>query len=425
LRKNFAAWYPPSPEQREEFVVNGLVALDANILLDLYRMNPDARQDLLSLLHRLETHLWVPHQAALEFHRNRLNVIYDQEQIIGQIRKDVTAAKNKLMAEADGLRHHPVIDRQKFTDAVAAGFSLIDDYLDGIKNEPLLSIRTAASEDPILDAITELLDGKVGQKYEADRQKRVTEEGRKRIEAKQPPGYADAKKGDDRAVGDYILWRQLLDEAARRKKPVLLITNDQKEDWYLRLHGLTIGPRIELVEEMRTESDVPFTAETLARFVDTAPARLKSTVKDITVSEVKRLDDERQAGARAEIAYVSESGRPLRPPSSRRGQWPAEDSTRRLLELSAEIDQLELRRVRTEQAVQAATEALAEARAKAGLADSGEESDPRSYMRALEYQLDDYRAERAAIEDALAQRRRDLSPNSDTTSETDRPDSRS
>jgi hypothetical protein len=357
----------------------------------------------------------------LEFHRNRLSVIYAQEQIIDQIRKNATAARNKLMADAEGLRHHPVIDRQKLADAVTAGFSLIDDYLDGIKNEPLLSIRTAASEDPILDAITELLDGKVGQDYDPDQQKRVTGEGRERIKAERPPGYADAKKGDDRAVGDYILWRQLLDEAARRKKPVLLITNDQKEDWYRRLHGVTIGPRIELVEEMRAEADVPFTAETLARFVDTVPVRLKSTVKDNTVSEVRRLDEERRASAREEADALPEPGQPLHPPPPRETKRPARDPARRSLwDFGSEIERLERRRAEADQRVQVATDDLAEARAGAGLAHSGETSDPRSYVRALEYELEDSRAERDRIEDELAQFRQALS--SDRASKPDRPD---
>ena len=42
------------------------------------------------------------------------------------------------------------------------------------------------------------------------------------------------KKEGSQALGDYVLWRQLLDEAAKRKLPVLLVTNDQKEDWYRR-----------------------------------------------------------------------------------------------------------------------------------------------------------------------------------------------
>lgn len=423
MREKFAAWYPPSPEQREEYVVNGLVALDANILLDLYRMNSDARQDLLSLLHRLGAHLWVPHQAALEFHRNRLNVILDQEKIISRIRTAAADARRKLMAEADGLRYHPVIDRQKLAEAVTSGFALIDDYLVGIEKEPLLSLRTAASADPILDAITELLDGKVGPEYEPDQLKRVIAAGRTRIEAKQPPGYADAKKGDDRAVGDYILWRQLLDEAAQRKRPVLLITNDQKEDWYRRLHGLTIGPRVELVEEMRAEADVPFTAETLARFVDTAPARLKSTVKDNTVSEVKRLDEERRASAQEETGSPPEPGQSRRPPPPRGTTQPARDPERKhLVDFGSEIERLERRRAEADQRVQVATDALAEARAESGLADTGETSDPRSYLRALEYELDDSRAERDLIEDKLARFRQGLAWNSDNASNPDRPD---
>lgn len=42
MRDQFAAWYTPSPERREQFILNGLIALDTNILPDLYRMNNEA-----------------------------------------------------------------------------------------------------------------------------------------------------------------------------------------------------------------------------------------------------------------------------------------------------------------------------------------------------------------------------------------------
>jgi len=82
MREQFAAWYPPSTEERDRFITEGLVVPDANVLLDLYRMNSDAREDVLALLRRVSKLLWIPHQVGLEFHRNRFTVIHDQEQII-------------------------------------------------------------------------------------------------------------------------------------------------------------------------------------------------------------------------------------------------------------------------------------------------------------------------------------------------------
>ena len=215
-------------EQREQFIREGLVALDANILLDLYRLNSEARQDLLSLLTQLGDRLWVPNQAALEFHRNRFNVIYDQQDIIEKTRKVISESANRLREAVNQLRDHPVMDRRLLGNTIDSAFAQINAYLDEACKEPVLSIETANHEDPILDAITELLSGRVGKAYDTDRMAKVAAEAKKRIQDKRPPGYADAKKEEDKKIGDYVLWRQLMDEASQRKIPTLLLPTTKR-----------------------------------------------------------------------------------------------------------------------------------------------------------------------------------------------------
>ena len=230
LRDHFAAWYPLTQEDRRRFVTDGLIVLDTNVLLDLYRMNSDARDDLLALLGSLGPRLWIPHQVGLEFHRGRLGVVFDQEQVDRKLRAAVEEAAAKVHDAVRSVRDHPVIDRVALTDTVNKGTEGILAYLDRASAQPYLSMRIAMHEDPILDAVSVLLDGKVGDPYPADQMANVLAEAKRRIEQKRPPGYADAKKGEDGAAGDYILWRQTLDEAIKRKQSILLITNDQKEE---------------------------------------------------------------------------------------------------------------------------------------------------------------------------------------------------
>ena len=288
MREQFAAYYPPDRERRREFVTAGLVALDTNVLLDLYRMNTDAREDVLGLLRQLGDRLWVPHQAALEFHRNRFTVIHDQEQVLTKLQKAVADAGDKLMRIVGNVRNHPIIDRKALEGVIRESFGGNPQYLEELGQEPMLSIKTAMDADPVLDAVTTLLADKVGQAYPPDEMTKVEAEGMQRVEVQRPPGYADAKKEGSQAAGDYVLWRQLLDEAVTRKLPVLLVTNDQKEDWYRKLHGITIGPRIELISEMLDEAGVPFHAQTLERFLGSAAPILRS-VKETTVTEVRRI----------------------------------------------------------------------------------------------------------------------------------------
>jgi hypothetical protein len=75
LRELFPGFFPPSERERKSAYKQGVVSLDANALLDLYRFTPHARQEYLGVLEAMSNRIFVTHQAALEFQRNRLNVI--------------------------------------------------------------------------------------------------------------------------------------------------------------------------------------------------------------------------------------------------------------------------------------------------------------------------------------------------------------
>ncbi|MGW7499712.1 PIN-like domain-containing protein [Streptomyces luteogriseus] len=67
----FAEYRTPSVEDYQRLFSFGLVVVDTNVLLTLYRSNQRTREDLLTVLDRLRERLWVPHQVLAEFWRNR------------------------------------------------------------------------------------------------------------------------------------------------------------------------------------------------------------------------------------------------------------------------------------------------------------------------------------------------------------------
>jgi PIN like domain len=388
VREQFAAYYPPEAERRREFITAGLVALDTNVLLDLYRMNTDAREDVLGLLRQLGDRLWVPHQAALEFHQNRFAVIHDQEQVLKKLQKDVADTAAKLMGIAQNVRDHPIINRKALEGVIRESFREVGSYLEELGKEPILSIKTAIDADPVLDAVTALLEDKVGPPYAPDEMTKVEAEGTQRVKDQRPPGYEDAKKEGSQAVGDYVLWRQLLDEATKRKLPVLLVTNDQKEDWYLRLHGITIGPRIELISEMLEEAGVPFHAQTLERFLDGAVPILRAAVRETTVTEVRRLAE---ADRMVEVQKNTDSWNAAGLLGWAEADAASLDQERRRL-LEARRRELERR----------ANELAVLVEAEKGRA-SPDEDDPRSYLRALLSALAEIREDQVEVEKILHQ----------------------
>ena len=48
---------------------------DTNILLNFYEYYKETREDFFELLYTIENRLWIPHQVALEYHKNRIKRI--------------------------------------------------------------------------------------------------------------------------------------------------------------------------------------------------------------------------------------------------------------------------------------------------------------------------------------------------------------
>lgn len=85
---------------------------------------------------------------------------------------------------------------------------------------------------------------------------KIVNEGNDRAKRGEPPGYLDAdKEGSslpEGAAGDYLVWHQTVEEAAKRDLDVLLVTGDEKEDWWWRHRSEFLGPRVELVAELKS-----------------------------------------------------------------------------------------------------------------------------------------------------------------------------
>ncbi len=85
-----------------------LFALDANVLLNLYRYSNETREEFLKILNLFEDKLILPKRAAQEFLSNRLDVIVEQEksyeETLGEIKK--------LEEKFANTRQHPFLSQR-------------------------------------------------------------------------------------------------------------------------------------------------------------------------------------------------------------------------------------------------------------------------------------------------------------------------
>src|SRR3954451_24282269 len=96
MRELFPGWTPADPQTLERYWGEATLAVDTSVLLDLYRFSHEARSGLLEALRSFGDRLWVPHQVAYEFHRNRLGVLLDQREAEGALLGELDSIRNEI-----------------------------------------------------------------------------------------------------------------------------------------------------------------------------------------------------------------------------------------------------------------------------------------------------------------------------------------
>jgi len=291
MKKSFPGYYRPSEDEFSELWKTCLFVLDANVLLNLYRYSPETSEELMGILNEISDRLWVPHQAAQaasEYHKNRLEVIEEQAAAYNKIVKRLERTQGRLETEMRswaGQRRHPFIKADDLLERIGHVFTEVKKKLKELEE----AHPDLFDEDPIREALTDLLETKVGSAYSSERMREICKEGERRYPEKIPPGYRNAHKEGTRRYGDLILWFQVIDKAKETKKPIILVTDDVKEDWWLQFKGGTIGPRPELGNEMASEAGVSFWMYPAHRFMEEAREYLEREVKQEAIDEVQEV----------------------------------------------------------------------------------------------------------------------------------------
>jgi len=249
---DFVGYKMASSAELDAALREAVVAVDASVLLDLYRFRPQTSRDLITTLRSLGDRLVVPHQALREFWRRRQRA---QDSPGGATRAATDALDKSGRSIRDALDNWARavgVDDDEVSDLIGR----VDDLLGELKGE-LQDVSQDASTrgdgDPILEQLEEILAGRVTSPLTPEEWAECVAEGKRRIEDEEPPGYMDADKQDgdlpEGGAGDYLVWYEAARYAKEQDRDLLIVTNDQKEDWWWRQKTDFIGPRPELTLE--------------------------------------------------------------------------------------------------------------------------------------------------------------------------------
>lgn len=251
----------PSIPEKEELWESCFFVFDTNVLLNLYRYTSNTRDTLINAFEDLKERIWLPHQVAYEYAKNRFEVIFEMVQKY----EDLEKMKQELVSN-----YTRELRLDETDQSIQELQSAMDAWIAEQKSKNL--IVTRVSEDKILDKIISIFDGKVGKPFTEEETKEIFEEGQERYKKHIPPGFCDAgksKDGEDNNIyGDLLVWKQILLFSKDNKKDIIYVTHDQKNDWWEKAKGRTIGPRVELRKEFAKETGQNFYMYSMESFLE-------------------------------------------------------------------------------------------------------------------------------------------------------------
>ncbi|MEV5096496.1 PIN domain-containing protein [Streptomyces rochei] len=292
LRGFDGLWARPVEDYREA-VKSYLIVVDTNVLLELYRFTPQARQELLDILAQLGKRLWVPHQVVKEYHKRRFDAVREHLDLYTSVPENLKSIRNKALQEVQTLAKRCSMsdaDKQLLTAPINDAFEKVSTEIQRHSDAFDLSLAKVVRNDPILSTLAQVLDGKTGDPFSEEESDTLVTAFQERAAEQIPPGYRDAGKPEN-AHGDFFVWEQLLREAAGRETPVLLVTNDVKPDWVQKEAGYVVGARPELMREFGERCNRDFLMTQLPLFLGMAKEVLGASVSQSTMQQARNIRD--------------------------------------------------------------------------------------------------------------------------------------
>lgn len=238
--------------------INGdvIFVTDSNVLLSLYLFEDESFKSLSETMIRNKEKFWIPFYVALEFQRNRINQIKADNQVRCAIEEHFDKnhrnmeALISLIEKKKSKKYKDVIDgiKEILTDSKERK----DEFLRRPSSLLLSPTKNDYFNDKVRMVIDDVFDGRVGEPYKQERLNEIYTTGADRYSKQIPPGFKDENKEDKtfhyngidykNKYGDLIIWFQTLDFVSKLDDgvTVVFVTNDLKDDWWLKLNDVKI-----------------------------------------------------------------------------------------------------------------------------------------------------------------------------------------
>lgn len=195
MRDIFPGYYKKTDEEIKKIWQDGIICFDANVLLNLYRYSSETRNELITLIEKFRVQICLPHQAALEYNRNRYEVIAAQEKAYN----DFTSKINQIENDLKSTSKPPFLSKRNY--------NALKDVFANVNSEVEESIKKYSNflkHDEIYNRLSEVFKNKILSSFSEDELKKIYKEGVNRYEKN---FLRDTKmKKQKRIIGNMEIW---------------------------------------------------------------------------------------------------------------------------------------------------------------------------------------------------------------------------
>jgi rRNA-processing protein FCF1 len=227
----------------EDIFKNALFVLDTNSLLAPFKTGKENIEEIRKIYQRLkdENRLFIPEHVIREFAKNRsikISELYTQiDNYLSQI-PTIPNFEYPILEELESYKEVKAI-RNKMLESNKEYKEQLKELKSGITNwnwsDPVTSMYQKTFSEEIVINIEDNNDV-------------LVEEFNARIEDEIPPGNKDSSKKNN-AIGDFIIWKTILELGKEKNRDIIFISNDEKNDWLLKGNKKSISTKFELVDE--------------------------------------------------------------------------------------------------------------------------------------------------------------------------------
>jgi len=229
----------------DEIAKDCIYILDTNILLFPYTVGNKELHEISKVYKQLldNDKLYIPSQVAKEFAKNRPQKLQEMYQGLSDY---LSRIEIKPIP-----RYQLLLNETEYKDALVIEKQIQESnkaYKNAIKRI-LEYIKKFNWDDPVSNMYSTLFTEKFiienSWKYNE-----LLEELKNRHKFNIPPAYKDKGK-DDGGIGDYIIWKDILELAKGKKVDIIFVTGDEKADWFHQSMNNKLYPKYELLQEFK------------------------------------------------------------------------------------------------------------------------------------------------------------------------------